>query len=134
MIAADVDLAGAAETVVAGSAGQGYAAAADVRSADSTAGAGRYVEQRFGGLDVLVNNAGIEILGCVDQTAPESWDEIMAVNLRGTYLVSRICCRAAAGGEGTRRRCDRQQRVADGAGLQPGAGRLLRFEGRAWCR
>ena len=43
----------------------------------------------LGGLDVLVNNAGIEILGTVAETTPEIWDEVMAVNLRGTYLMSR---------------------------------------------
>ncbi len=89
VIAADVDLAGAAETVALAG-GTGLAAAADVRSADSLAALTATVEQRFGGLDVLVNNAGIEILGRVDQTAPDVWDEIMAVNLRGTYLASRI--------------------------------------------
>src|SRR3954453_4025341 len=89
VIAADVALAGAPEPVALAG-GTGLAAAADVRSADSLAALTATVEQRFGGLDVLVNNAGIEILGRVDQTAPDVWDEIMAVNLRATYLASRI--------------------------------------------
>jgi NAD(P)-dependent dehydrogenase (short-subunit alcohol dehydrogenase family) len=38
---------------------------------------------------VLVNNAGIEVLGTVAEIEPPTWDEVMAVNLRGTYLVSR---------------------------------------------
>ena len=134
MIAADVDLAGAAETW-RWPAGQGLPPQLDVRSADSLAALTATVEQRFGGLDVLVNNAGIEILGRVDQTAPDVWDEIMAVNLRGTYLASRICCRCCCRRRRrARRRCDRQQRIADGAwsparGWPPTA--LPRPE---WCR
>ena len=38
---------------------------------------------------MLVNNAGIEIQGGVADIDPATWDEVMAVNLRGTYLVSR---------------------------------------------
>ena len=45
----------------------------------------------FGPLDILVNNAAIIELGdLVDQTA-ESWDQVMAVNVRGPFL----CCREA---------------------------------------
>ena len=89
VIAADVDLAGAAETVALAG-GTGLAAAARRPLRRQPGGADRCRRQRFGGLDVLVNNAGIEILGRVDETAPDVWDEIMAVNLRGTYLASRI--------------------------------------------
>jgi NAD(P)-dependent dehydrogenase (short-subunit alcohol dehydrogenase family) len=87
--AVDIDLDGARATLAL-SGGRGFAAKFDVRSADSVAGLAREIAQRFGGLDILVNNAGIEILGSIDETAPEVWDEIMAVNLRGPYLVSRI--------------------------------------------
>ena len=71
--------------------------------------------------------AGIEILGTVAETAPEIWDEVMAVNLRGTYLMSRAALPAAAGSaERTGEARDRQQRLADGPCLQRPAGRLLR--------
>ena len=43
----------------------------------------------FGGLDILVNNAGIELAGDLAQTAEADFDRVMAVNLKGTYLVSR---------------------------------------------
>ena len=78
IIASDIDLQGA-----------GLALALDVRSAESVGQAVREAEARFAALDVLVNNAGIEILGNVAQTDPVAWDEVMSVNLRGTYLVSR---------------------------------------------
>lgn len=47
--------------------------------------------ERFGRVDCLVANAAMGPLGTVLDTAPELWDRIMAVNLRGTYL----CARAA---------------------------------------
>jgi NAD(P)-dependent dehydrogenase (short-subunit alcohol dehydrogenase family) len=89
VIAADRDLDGARET--AGMAGdEATAAAVDVRDAGSVAALAAAAAARFGnGLDVLVNNAGIEILGSVAETEPAIWDEVMAVNLRGVYLCSR---------------------------------------------
>jgi NAD(P)-dependent dehydrogenase (short-subunit alcohol dehydrogenase family) len=88
IIASDIDLQGAGETL-AQAGGAGLALALDVRSAESVGQAVREAEARFAALDVLVNNAGIEILGNVAQTDPVAWDEVMSVNLRGTYLVSR---------------------------------------------
>lgn len=47
------------------------------------------VEERFGDCDVLVNNAGMIDPRPVLATAPEAWDRMFAVNVRGTYLASR---------------------------------------------
>jgi len=44
---------------------------------------------RMGGLDVLVNNAGIQRVGLVDDFEPEDWDALMAVNARSVYLATR---------------------------------------------
>ena len=78
VIAADLDLAGTEETARLG--GKGIIArACDVRREESVAALAGAVGETFGGLDVLVNNAGIEILGSVEETAPEAWDEVMAV-------------------------------------------------------
>jgi NAD(P)-dependent dehydrogenase (short-subunit alcohol dehydrogenase family) len=43
---------------------------------------------KWGKLDILINNAGIVFPGRLDQTAFGSWDRVMAVNVRGTYLMS----------------------------------------------
>ena len=45
-----------------------------------------HVETKHGGLDILVNNAGIHRSGTALETAREVWDEVMAVNLWGTFL------------------------------------------------
>ncbi len=44
---------------------------------------------RFGRLDIVVNNAGIGIYGPLAETAAEQWDAVMAVNARGPFLVCR---------------------------------------------
>lgn len=85
----DIDADAARETLALAG-GNGIASALDVREEASVAAAAAAVEAAFGGVDVLVNNAGIEILGTIDEMAPAVWDEIMAVNLRGPYLTSRL--------------------------------------------
>jgi len=88
VVAADIDGEGAAETArLAGP--LAVADELDVRDVGSVRRLASRVAALAGGLDVLVNNAGIEILGSVAETEPYAWDEIMAVNLRGVYLVSR---------------------------------------------
>lgn len=89
VIAADIDLAGARETVTMIGRRGNAVLRVDVRRVRSVDRLAAAVERRYGRVDVLVNDAGIEILGSVPAIAPETWDEVMAVNLRGTYLVSR---------------------------------------------
>ena len=49
------------------------------------------VIDRHGAIDVVVNAAGVGCLGAVEDLSVAQWDEVMAVNLRGTFLM----CRAA---------------------------------------
>ena len=43
----------------------------------------------YGSLDILVNNAGIDAWGSVLETAESTWDQIIATNLKGVFLVSK---------------------------------------------
>lgn len=47
------------------------------------------VLQRHGRLDIVINNAGIDVTLPVDELAVEQWDSIVATNLRGPFLLSR---------------------------------------------
>ena len=53
----------------------------------------REVEAGLGGLDILVNNAGILIEKPLLETTAEDFDRLMAVNLRGVFLVGREAIR-----------------------------------------
>jgi NAD(P)-dependent dehydrogenase (short-subunit alcohol dehydrogenase family) len=48
-------------------------------------------EERFGGLDVLVNSAGIGIGGRVEELSTKHFDLQLDVNLRGLFLVTKLC-------------------------------------------
>lgn len=57
--------------------------------------------QQFGRLDILVNSAGIEARESVLKAKPETWEQVIGVNLRGAYfLSSKAASVMAASGRG----------------------------------
>jgi 3-oxoacyl-[acyl-carrier protein] reductase len=68
----------------------------DVRSRESVARAFETAEAALGPIDILVNNAAITAQGSVWEIEPEDWDDVLAVNLRGTLLCSQIAGPAMA--------------------------------------
>ncbi len=67
----------------------GHAVIGDTASFDDLARAVAEAEKRFGGLDVLVANAGIELFGSVETVALEDWRRMFEVNLEGAMLAAR---------------------------------------------
>jgi NAD(P)-dependent dehydrogenase (short-subunit alcohol dehydrogenase family) len=63
----------------------------DVSSASGLAGAMQTIEQRFGRLDALVNNAGIAVFAPLMETSDADWSRVLEVNLTGPFL----CTKAA---------------------------------------
>jgi 3-oxoacyl-[acyl-carrier protein] reductase len=63
----------------------------DVRDRASVDAALAAIAQRFGGLDVLVNNAGVGMHGPVAELSDEAWHRVIGTNLTGAFH----CCRAA---------------------------------------
>jgi NAD(P)-dependent dehydrogenase (short-subunit alcohol dehydrogenase family) len=46
--------------------------------------------QRFGGLDIVVNSAGVRTNGSITEITEEQWDRTIDVNLKGVFVVSRL--------------------------------------------
>jgi NAD(P)-dependent dehydrogenase (short-subunit alcohol dehydrogenase family) len=81
-----------AEAVVAeakAARGRAIVVPGDVSKAEHCARAVRETEEALGPLDVLVNNAGVGASGTVPTTDESTWDRLVAVNVKGTYLMSR---------------------------------------------
>jgi 3-oxoacyl-[acyl-carrier protein] reductase len=75
-----------ARAEIASSGGRAIALPLDVRDRRSIREALAAVEREFGGLDVLINNAGINKPTDLDKVTEEDFDEILAVNLKGPFL------------------------------------------------
>lgn len=58
----------------------------------------RAAEEAFGGLDILVQNAGIYPWTLIEDITPAEWDAVLAVNLRGTFLAARAALRPMRAG------------------------------------
>ena len=61
----------------------------DVTSDDSIRRAVEEVHERLGPIDVLVNNAGWDQMEPFLDSKPETWDRVLAINLRGPIAVTR---------------------------------------------
>ena len=46
--------------------------------------------ERFGGLDIVVNSAGVRTNGSITEITEELWDRTIDVNLKGVFVVSRL--------------------------------------------
>jgi gluconate 5-dehydrogenase len=67
-----------------------FSFAADITNHAHTEAMAHEAMNRFGRIDILVNSAGINIRGAIDEVTPDDFDKVMNVNVRGTWL----CCRA----------------------------------------
>ena len=65
--------------------GQAFSQRADISQSAEVAEMFAQTEQRFGGVDVLINNAGIMKLATIAESDDELFERHIAVNLRGTF-------------------------------------------------
>lgn len=83
--------AAAALAEACGDAGRVLGVTCDVRDPASAEAAVRTAVARFGGLDALINNAGVGAGAPVAEMSSEEWERIIGTNLTGVFN----CCRAA---------------------------------------
>jgi len=93
VVIADIDEQLARQTAdeITGSGGAALTVVTDVREGDQVAELARSVLDRYGRVDVLVNNVGhwVRHPGSFATTDPELWDELYRVNLHHVFLVTR---------------------------------------------
>jgi 3-oxoacyl-[acyl-carrier protein] reductase len=68
---------------------QSMSARTDMTSEEDVKRLVRTTIERFGQLDIVINNAGIGVFGPLEATRTENWDRIMAVNVRGPFMLCR---------------------------------------------
>ena len=91
---ADLDLASARETAeVLTEMGPGSAIgiAMDVTSEEQVNKGVAAVVEAFGGIDVLVSNAGVQIVHRVENFPFQDWKKMLAIHLDGAFLTSKAC-------------------------------------------
>ena len=84
---------GMAEDITSTVATQTLAVKADIREPDHCERLLAACVDRFGQCDILLNNAGIIVAGSILDASIEDFDRVLAVNLRGTFLLSRLVAR-----------------------------------------
>lgn len=69
--------------------GLGLAIPADVSNSTQVKAAVTKIVERFGRIDILFANAAVQVIQAIDSTSDEQWDQVIAANLKGTF----VCCR-----------------------------------------
>lgn len=69
--------------------GRAHVVPTDITDEDDVALLIRLAKDAMGGIHIVVNNAGIERAAPLLECSREDWDEVMAVNLRGMFLVTK---------------------------------------------
>jgi 3-oxoacyl-[acyl-carrier protein] reductase len=83
------------ESVAADLPGESLVVPADARDNEAVERAIAETVEEFGGIDTLVNNAGVSSLGMKDSRTPlteiseEQWETVLEVNLKGVFLFTR---------------------------------------------
>jgi len=115
----DADRLQSALKAMDGLAGRVVGLAADVAKRDDADRLVDAARQEFGRLDVLVNNAGITRDTLLIRMKDDDWDQVMDVNLRGAFLMTRAAAKTMM-----RQRSGRIINIASTAGAMGNAGQV----------
>ena len=80
-------------------AGDALAVECNVRDRDDVEAFVQATVEEFGGVDVLVNNAGGEFVAAFDDISPNGWEAIVDLNLTGTFHCTQVAGRAMREGD-----------------------------------
>ncbi|MCX8126737.1 MAG: 3-oxoacyl-[acyl-carrier-protein] reductase [Dehalococcoidia bacterium] len=85
----------AAETVdlIVKAGGEAVSVKADVSNSEAVSNMYKDIIARWQKIDILVNNAGITADGLILRLSDKAWDDVIATNLRGAFLCSRLALR-----------------------------------------
>lgn len=92
VVVADINLGEARETVkqIEASGGVALAVQTDVAAPESVQGLVEQALRSFGRIDILFNNAAIQVNKTVEDTTVEEWNREIAINLGGVFLCSKL--------------------------------------------
>jgi len=97
----DADAAEAVVEQIGTSGGQGYAFGCDVQDPIAIESAVADILQRFGKIDVLVNNAGITRDRSLAKMSPDEWDAVLETNLSSVFhMTARVLPHMVSAGHG----------------------------------
>jgi NAD(P)-dependent dehydrogenase (short-subunit alcohol dehydrogenase family) len=95
VLACDIDTerAEASASEIRATGGTAEAFTMDVSQRADAERAVAHMVQRWGKIDILVNNAGLMLRAPFLEATDEHWDTVMAVNLRGVFILSQVAAR-----------------------------------------
>ncbi|CAN5203193.1 3-oxoacyl-[acyl-carrier-protein] reductase [soil metagenome] len=82
-----------ADEINAAAGGRAFAVAGDVSTAEVAEKLVATAQEKFGGLHIVVNNAGITRDNLLMRMKEEDWDEVLRVNLKSAFLLSKAAVR-----------------------------------------
>ncbi|HEX7273669.1 MAG TPA: 3-hydroxybutyrate dehydrogenase [Casimicrobiaceae bacterium] len=87
----NIDAANAAAGEIRAAGGQAMGVAMDVTNEQAVNDGVAAVAKAFGGVDVLVSNAGIQIVHPIEEFSYAEWKKLMAIHVDGAFLTTRAC-------------------------------------------
>jgi 3-hydroxybutyrate dehydrogenase len=87
----DLDAATAAAALIQAAGGQARGVAMDVTSEDAVNAGVAATIAAYGGVDILVSNAGIQIVHPVEEFSFAEWRKMLAIHVDGAFLTTRAC-------------------------------------------
>ncbi|KAK4883364.1 hypothetical protein RN001_006683 [Aquatica leii] len=90
VFASDIDMSDIAKEVDAAG-GRGFSVKMDIRHENHVEAAVEEAANRFGGIDILINNSNLITSTDTEETSMKDFDEVYAINVRGTFLVIKMC-------------------------------------------